>query len=194
LSAKQLLLVHSTSTTPSSLAADAAAVLSRHHGDAHALVQMLRELQALLGWLPRAALSQLAAALGLTLAQVEGVAGFYRFFHTRPVGAYRVLFSDNITDRMLGSQALMADLCRRLGVAPGQLGSDGLVSVDHTSCTGLCDQGPAVLINHHQVVTRLDAGRVAQMADLIRASVPLDQWPAAWFEVQDNIRRRVARR
>jgi hypothetical protein len=38
-----------------------------------------------------------------------------------PVGRYRVLFSDNITDRMLGSQALMAaDLCRRLGVAPGK--------------------------------------------------------------------------
>ena len=27
------------------------------------------------------------------------------------------------------------------------------------SCTGLCDQGPALLVNHHQVVTRLDAER-----------------------------------
>ena len=124
------------------------------------------------------------------------MAGFYRFFHTRPVGAYRVLFSDNVTDRMLGSEALMADLCRRLGVAPGQLGEDGLVSVDRTSCTGLCDQGPALLINHHQVITRLDAARVAQMADLIRARVPVPQWPAAWFEVQRQHppRRRAARR
>ncbi len=73
---------------------------------------------------------QLAAGLGLTLAQVQGVAGFYRFFHTQPVGEYRILFSDNVTDRMLGSQALMADLCRRLGVAPGRVGEDGLVSVD----------------------------------------------------------------
>ena len=164
-------------------------VLARYDADPHALVQILREIQALQGWLPRASLSHAAAALGLTLAQVEGVAGFYRFFHTWPVGAYRVLFSDNVTDRMLGSEALMADLCRRLGVAPGRLGDDGLASVERTSCTGLCDQGPALLINHHYVVTRLDATRVAQMAGLIRTRVPVPQWPAQWFEVQDNIQR-----
>ncbi len=166
-----------------------AAALARHQADPHALVQLLRELQALWGWLPREALAWLATALGLTLARVEGVAGFYRFFHTRPVGAYRVLFSDNVTDRLLGSEALMADLCRRLGVAPGEVDGDGLVSVDRTSCTGLCDQGPALLINHHQVITRLDADRVVEMADLIRARTPVAQWPAAWFEVQHNIRR-----
>ena len=41
----------------------------------------------------------LAAALGIPRARVEGVAGFYIFLYTRPVGRYRVLFSDNITDR-----------------------------------------------------------------------------------------------
>jgi len=174
---------------PSALATDLPDLLARHGARPQALVQILRELQALRGWLSRDSLHEVAAALGMTLAQVEGVAGFYRFFHTRPVGAYRVLFSDNVTDRMLGSEALMADLCRRLGVAPGRLGEDGLVSVGRTSCTGLCDQGPALLINHHQVVTRLDATRVAQLAGLIRARVPVPQWPAPWFEVQDNIRR-----
>ena len=58
------------------------AVLARHRTDPHQLVQILRELQALRGWLPREDLSRVAAALGLTLAHVEGVAGFYRFFHT----------------------------------------------------------------------------------------------------------------
>jgi [NiFe] hydrogenase diaphorase moiety large subunit len=164
-------------------------LLARHHADPHALVQILRECQVLLGWLTGDAMRQIAQALGLTLAQVQGVAGFYRFFHTRPVGVYRVLFSDNVTDRLLGSEALLADLCRRLGVAPGSLSEDGLVSVDRTSCTGLCDQGPALLINHHQVVTRLDAARVAQLAELIRSRTPVVLWPQQWFEVQDNIRR-----
>jgi [NiFe] hydrogenase diaphorase moiety large subunit len=181
--------MRSTNPTATLPAGALQALLARHGNSPHALVQILRELQALQGWLPREALSQIGASLGVTLAHVEGVAGFYRFFHTQPAGAYRVLFSDNITDRMLGSEALMVDLCRRLGVAPGKVSSDGLVSVDKTSCTGMCDQGPAVLINHHQVVTRLDAERVAQMADLIRKRVPVSQWPTPWFEVQDNIRR-----
>jgi [NiFe] hydrogenase diaphorase moiety large subunit len=164
-------------------------LLARHGRDPHALVQILRELQEVSGWLPRQLLSQLAQELGVTLAHVEGVAGFYRFLHTRPVGRFRVLFSDNITDRMAGSAARMDELCRRLGLTPGVVRADGLVSVDRCSCTGLCDQGPAALINHHQVLTRLDVTRVAQMAELIESQVPVPQWPADWFRVEDNIRR-----
>src|SRR5450830_907546 len=175
--------------TPQAAAPELQRLLARYPPDPHALLQILRELQAMQGWLAPDALGQVASALGLTLAQVQGVAGFYRFLHTRPVGAYRVLFSDNVTDRMLGSEALLADLCQRLGVVPGQLSADGLVSVDRTSCTGLCDQGPALLINHRHVITRLDAARVAQMAELIRTQVPVLQWPAPWFAIDDDIRR-----
>jgi [NiFe] hydrogenase diaphorase moiety large subunit len=171
-------------------AADAAReALARHRHDPHALVQILRETQEHTGWLPRDLLGRIAGELGLTLAHVDGVAGFYRFFHQRPVGRYRVLFSDNITDRMLGSDALLADLCERLGVAPGEAGVDGRVSVDRTSCTGLCDQGPALLVNHRHVITRLDAARVERIAELIRADVPVPQWPAPWFYIDDQIRR-----
>jgi len=35
---------------------------------------------------------------------VTGVASFYSFLVVDPHGAYRVLFSDNITDRMAGSE------------------------------------------------------------------------------------------
>src|SRR5690606_23098113 len=61
----------------------------------NSLVQLLREAQAQQGWLPRSHMASLAQELGLTLAQVEGVAGFYRFFHQQPVGRWRILFSDN---------------------------------------------------------------------------------------------------
>ena len=52
-------------------------VLLRHGRQAHSLLQIRRELQSALGWLSRATLSQVAAALDLTLAQVQGVAEFY---------------------------------------------------------------------------------------------------------------------
>ncbi|HNJ83146.1 MAG TPA: NAD(P)H-dependent oxidoreductase subunit E, partial [Piscinibacter sp.] len=155
----------------------------------NSLVQLLREAQAEHGWLPRPLLAALARELGLTLAHVEGVASFYRFLHLQPVGRTRILFSDNITDRMLGSEALMADLCAHLGVQPGLMRADGRVSVAAASCTGLGDQGPALLVNHHQVVTRLDGERVARIAELVEAEVPPAQWPAEWSVVADNVRR-----
>jgi [NiFe] hydrogenase diaphorase moiety large subunit len=147
-------------------------LIARYHASPHALVQILREVQTLQGWLPRDMLDEIAGALGLTLAHVQGVSGFYRFLHTQPVGTYRVLFSNNITDRMLGNEALMRDLCERLGVTRGQVRADGRVSVELASCTGLCDQGPALLVNHHQIVTRLNPGRIEHIAALIEAQVP----------------------
>ncbi|MBV2265173.1 MAG: NAD(P)H-dependent oxidoreductase subunit E, partial [Thauera sp.] len=164
-------------------------ILERHRRDPLQLLQILIELQARDGWLAPATLSALADALGMPRARVESTASFYSFLHTRPAGEYRILFSDNITDRMLGNQALMQALCDKLWLQPGKVSEDGLVSVDTTSCTGMCDQGPAVLVNY-RAVTRMDMARVEQMVELIRTQVPVEQWPAEWFEVADNIRRR----
>jgi [NiFe] hydrogenase diaphorase moiety large subunit len=164
-------------------------LLDRYSADPHALVQILREAQAAYTWLPRELLSYLSKKLNLPLAHIEGVATFYRFLHTGPIGQYRVLFSDNITDRMEGNAALLNDLCRRLKVKRGVMRDDGRVSVDFCSCTGLCDQGSSLLINYHQVITHLDAERVACIAKLIESQTPVFAWPSEWFAVDDQIRR-----
>lgn len=163
-------------------------ILHRHGRDGTRLVQILREVQDALGWLSPGTLTLVAQGIGWPRARVESTAGFYSFFHTRPRGEYRILFSDNITDRMLGSQDLMQSLCKQLWLAPGHLSEDGLVSVDTTSCTGMCDQGPAVLVNG-RALTRMTPARMEQMAQRVRERVPLSDWPADWFVVEDNIRR-----
>ena len=50
------------------------------------------------------------------LGRVLGVVGFYAFLSSQPVGRYQVLFSDNITDRMLGNMDLLTALCEKLWV------------------------------------------------------------------------------
>ena len=104
------------------------------------------------------------------------------------MGEYRVLWSDNITDRMLGNLDLMQAMCQKLWLEPGRVSEDGLVSVDTASCTGMCDQGPAVLVNY-RAIPRMTRERVELMVELIRARKPLADWPADWFVVEDNIRR-----
>ncbi len=163
-------------------------ILDRHGRDGTRLVQILREVQDALSWLSPATLTAIAQGIGWPRARVESTAGFYSFFHTRPRGEYRILFSDNITDRMLGNQSLMQSLCKQLWLEPGHVSEDGLVSVDTTSCTGMCDQGPAVLVNY-STITRMTPERVDQMAQLVRQRVPVNDWPAEWFQVEDNIRR-----
>lgn len=164
-------------------------IIDRHGGDPGQLLQILLAVQEVLAYLPAAALTAIARALKLPRARVEGVAGFYSFLHLAPVGRYRVLFSDNITDRMLGSAELMDRLCNRLWIERGKVSEEGLVSVDTTSCTGMCDQGPALLVNG-RALTRLSAERIDRISELIRAEVPLADWPGEYFRVDDNLRRR----
>lgn len=165
--------------------------VQRQGGNASRLLQILIAVQDRLGHLPPPALTRIAEALGIPRSRVEGVTGFYSFIYQEPVGRYRILFADNITERMLGAPALLDELCRKLWVERGKLSEDGLVSIDTTSCTGMCDQGPALLVNG-RVITRADHRRIHQIAELVRQKVPLNEWPVAFFRVEDNIRRRDA--
>ncbi len=166
--------------------------LDRHCRRRDALVQILREVQEETRWLSRPVIARVAAGVGLTPAIVEGVASFYRFFHLRPVAGFHLLWSDNIVDRMAGSRERAAQLCSRLGVRPGDFDPDAPASVGFTSCIGLGDQGPALLVNQQQVVTRVDERRVDAIADRILARVPPCDWPAEWQRVDDQVRRRDA--
>lgn len=163
-------------------------IVERNGRDPTRMVQILREVQEALDWLSPQAIDALQVALKVPRTKIEGVAGFYAFFYLQPRGRYRLLFSDNITDRMLGNEALLERLCRNLWIEPGKVSEDGLVSVDTTSCTGLCDQGPALLVNN-RAIGRLTAESIDQIAELVRSKVPLTEWPDELFVIEDNIRR-----
>jgi [NiFe] hydrogenase diaphorase moiety large subunit len=163
-------------------------IVARWNHDPTGLVQILREVQEEFGCVPKPAASLIARFLRIPYSRVTGVASFYSFLAIEPRGEYRILFSDNITDRMAGSERLMNALCHRLWVEPGKVSEDGLVSVDRTSCTGLCDQGPALLVNGRAVPALTDE-RIERIGDLVLARTPLAEWPDGLFTVADNVRR-----
>jgi len=172
-----------------SVAEAVAATVARYRADPHYILQMLREIQEACDWISPEAIDLLQEALRLPRTKIEGVAGFYAFLYTRPRGRYRVLFSDNITDRMLGNVELLDYMCAQLWVERGKTSEDGLVSIDTASCTGMCDQGPALLVNNY-AITRVTRQRVDEMCELIRSKAALADWPREYFRVEDQVRRK----
>lgn len=168
--------------------------LATHGRDPRHLLQHLIRVQQRFSYVPDAAVEALSAALDVTRTQVRAAIAFYAFLHERPRGTFEIRFSDNITDRMLGSRRLIRLLIERLELsglpAWGRdlIRADGRVSVGLASCTGMCDQGPALLVNGH-AVTKLDAQRVDRIADLVQEDIPLAGWPGEFFRVENNIRR-----
>ena len=164
-------------------------ILARYGSAATNLLQILREAQEHYGYIHPDAIDHLIDKLQIPRTKIEGVATFYSFLHLKPQGEYRVLFSDNITDRMLGSTELLQRMCQQLWVEPGKMSEDRLVNISTTSCTGMCDQGPAMLVNG-LAITRLTHQRVQEIGQLIRNRTPLADWPADFFHVEDNIHKK----
>jgi len=152
------------------------------------LLQHLCAIQQRYSYIPGNAVELLANSLNMPAVQIYGVIDFYTFLHREARGDFDILFSDSITDRMLGSQSLLDSLCKILGVEPGLPRADGRVTVDVTSCTGICDQGPAMLVNG-MVVSALNEERITKIAELIETGTPLSDWPQSFFIVEDNIKR-----
>jgi [NiFe] hydrogenase diaphorase moiety large subunit len=164
------------------------AISMRYSNNPSYLLQILREVQEQFAWISPDTINTLESALAVPRTKIEAVIGFYSFLYAQPCGKYRVLFSDNITDQMLGSQTLLARMAANLQIQRGQVSKDGLVSIDTTSCTGMSDQGPAMLVNN-RAITRLTAARIDQICELIRQQAPLAEWPPEFFHVDNQIRR-----
>jgi [NiFe] hydrogenase diaphorase moiety large subunit len=167
------------------------AAVDRYRADPGYLLQMLRDVEAAEGWISPASTLRAAKRLDIPRTRIDSLVRFHAFLHDKPAGAYRLRLSDNVTDRMQGSLALFDRFLAAFGVKRGETSPDGLVSVDLTSCTGLCDQGPGLLVNG-RAIARLDPPRVDEIVGLVRRRAALADWPAELFAVSDNVRRAMA--
>jgi [NiFe] hydrogenase diaphorase moiety large subunit len=168
---------------------DLSAIVARHGGDSTRLVQILHDVVAAVGHVSPSVITALAQALGVSRGQVEGVVGFYAFFASEPRGRFAVLFSDAITDQLAGSVQLREHMLSTFQVNPGQVTRDGLVSIGTTSCTGLCDQGPAMLVNG-RAIARLTRARIGAISSLIRGDTPVQDWPDNLFTIDSHVQRK----
>jgi [NiFe] hydrogenase diaphorase moiety large subunit len=144
------------------------------------LLQHLCAVQQHYSCIPEKAVELLADSLPVPAMQISGVIDFYAFLHREARGDFDIYFSDSITDRMSGSRPLLDDLCKKLGIKPGVPRPDGRVTVDATSCTGICDQDPALLVNG-LVVSRLNQERIGKIAELIETGTSLSEWSQSFF-------------
>ncbi len=153
------------------------------------ILQILRNIQLSQHCISQDDIKQLSESLGLARMKIQSKIDFYRFLHDKNVGDFEIYFSNSITDQMLGNKELIKLLCELLFVKPGITREDNRVTVDTTSCTGLCEQGPAMLVNGY-AIGNLDVERIKKIAELVSRGTPLEKWPPEWFVVEDTIHKK----
>jgi len=125
-----------------------AAVLARYpQGDAGSLVNVLHDVQQELRYLPEVALRQMARHLGVSRAQVYGVASFYQGFHLEPRGEHTCTVCMGTACHVRGAPRLLEQLERDTGLAAGDTAADLSLTVEEVNCVGACALGPLVVVD-----------------------------------------------
>ena len=113
-----------------------------------------------------AAIEEIAELLELHPAEVSDTMTFYGFFREpeRPLGARRVWVCRSISCMLRGGEELLAELCQRYGVKPGETTPDGQVTLEFAECLGACEGAPCMLVNDecHMNLTESSAAALIQ--------------------------------
>lgn len=99
------------------------------------------------GWIPRAAMDEIARILDLPPIKVYEVATFYSMYNLAPVGKYLIQLCTTTPCMLCGSAAIMQACEQHLGIHAGETTRDGLFTLLEVECLGACVNAPMAQIN-----------------------------------------------
>lgn len=111
------------------------------------LVECLKEAQRQYGYVPEEVIAALSESLAIPVHEVYGVASFYSYISTRPLGRNVIRVCKSLPCYLKSAEMIMEAVAKELGIGVGETTADGRFSFELTNCIGLCDQAPAMLIN-----------------------------------------------
>ena len=122
-------------------------IINEHKTQDGALIPVLHEAQELFGYLPEEVQQKIAEGLGVSLAEVYGVATFYSRFTLTPKGRYNIQLCLGTACYVKGADKILEKLEELLGIKAGETTADGKFSIEGARCLGACGLAPVMVIN-----------------------------------------------
>ncbi|GAB2696220.1 NAD(P)H-dependent oxidoreductase subunit E [Mucilaginibacter koreensis] len=111
-----------------------------------ALLPILHDVQAELGWLSSKAMDKVAEYLSIEPIEVYEVATFYTMYFLKPQGKYMLEVCRTGPCCLVGAEKIMDYIEQKLGVKEGDVTPDGLFSWRGVECLAACGFGPVLQI------------------------------------------------
>lgn len=99
------------------------------------------------GWIPRAAMDEIADIVGVPPVKIYEVATFYSMYNLAPVGKYLVQICGTTPCALCGAGDIIRACEQELGIKMGHSTDDGLFTLTEVECLGACVNAPMVQIN-----------------------------------------------
>jgi NADH:ubiquinone oxidoreductase subunit E len=133
-----------------------------------ALIPILAEVKAAGHEIDSDSMQIIADVLDIHPVEVYSVATFYAFLHPERQGQFVVRLCKTLSCELQGKAAIADALQAELGIGFDETTDDGVFTLEWAACMGMCDQGPALLVND-VVHTRLTAEKVREIIAGCRA-------------------------
>ncbi|HVF09520.1 MAG TPA: NADH-quinone oxidoreductase subunit NuoE [Abditibacteriaceae bacterium] len=126
------------------------------------------------GWLPRAAMVEVAEELDLPESHVYAVASFYSMFYRQPVGENLVQICTTSPCKLRGADHIVECFKKRLGLEIGETSADHKFTLTEVECLAACHEAPLAQINEDYYVNLTDEKVDEIISALERGEKPAD--------------------
>lgn len=123
------------------------AVIAELKGTNGALMPILQRAQEIYGYLPIEVQKYIAEGLDISLEEVYQVTTFYAMFSLSPVGKYHISVCLGTACYVKGSQNILDELEKELGISAGDTTADGKFTLESCRCLGCCGLAPVMTVN-----------------------------------------------
>ena len=128
------------------------------------LVPILQEMKHKYRSIDSYAMQLIADVLSIHPVEVHAVATFFTFLSPELEGRYVFRLCRTLSCDFEGKDQVARQLEEKLGLAFGETSADGNFSLEWANCLGMCDQGPAMLVND-KVYTQLTPTKTRAIVD-----------------------------
>lgn len=99
------------------------------------------------GWIPRAAMDEIAKICDVPKMRVYEVATFYSMYNLAPVGKYLLQMCTTTPCWLCGSGDVVKACEKNLGIHAGESTKDGMFTMMEVECLGACANAPMIQVN-----------------------------------------------
>ena len=129
---------------------------------------MLHLVQSVEGRVTPEGIEACAEVLGISAAEVNGVATFYTMYKRKPVGDYHVGVCTNTLCAVMGGDLIFERLKDHLDVGNDETTEDGKITLEHVECNAACDYAPVMMVNW-EFMDNMSPATATQLVDDLRA-------------------------
>jgi [NiFe] hydrogenase diaphorase moiety large subunit len=134
-------------TQQEQLRADLTALVEKLGPGRSSLIPILQDVKRRCHEVDAESMQTIADVLDIHPVEVYSVASFYAFLHGAPEGRFVIRLCGTLSCDFAGKAAVAEALTDELGIGFDEMTDDGMFTLEWTSCIGMCDQGPALLVN-----------------------------------------------